>query len=151
MDNNILNNAPFWSSFIAMLCAQALKPFISLFSGEGWKPKLVISNGGMPSSHTAAVSALAVSIGIRNGFASDIFVLSFVFLLVVMNDAMNVRLETEKHSVFLNEISELLASMNGGFSRQNFRTMVGHTTLQVFWGMLIGIALGCIITLWFFK
>ena len=52
MDNNILNNAPFWSSFIAMLCAQALKPFISLFSGEGWKPKLVISNGGMPSSHT---------------------------------------------------------------------------------------------------
>ncbi len=150
MNNNILESAPFWSAFVAIMIAQMIKPIISLCSGDGWNPKLAFSNGGMPSSHTASVSALSVSIGLENGFSSDIFVLSLVFTLIVMNDAINVRLETGKHSELLNQWSEIFSSMFKGFSRQNLKTMVGHTSLQVFWGVVVGIAIGLIITLGFF-
>ncbi len=151
MNNNILESAPFWSTFASVIIAQLCKPIVNFCSGDGWKPKLIFSNGGMPSSHTAAVSALSISIGLTNGFASDIFILAFVFLLIVMNDAMNVRLETGKHSQLLNEWSEIFSSMFKDFSRQNLKTMVGHTVLQVFWGMILGIATAIIITLGFFN
>lgn len=150
MSNNILQNPAFWSVICAILIAQFIKPFIALFMGEKWNFKLAFSNGGMPSSHTAAAAAMTISFGLDSGFGSDIFVLSLALLLIVMNDAINVRLETGKHSVLLNEWSELLSAMNKGFTIQNFKTMVGHTTHQVFWGMVLGLCIGAIITLGFF-
>lgn len=150
MSDNVLLNPAFWSAICSIVLAQLFKPIVALFMGDGWNFKLTFSNGGMPSSHTAAVAAITISFGLNRGFESDIFILSLIFLLIVMNDAMNVRLETGKHSVLLNEWSELLSAMNKGFTIQNFKTMVGHTTHQVFWGMILGLCIGAIITLGFF-
>jgi len=51
----------------------------------------VAKSGGMPSSHSATVSALAMAIGVSSGFGSPIFALAVVFAIVVMVDATQVR------------------------------------------------------------
>ena len=64
--------------------------------------------------------------------------------MIIMNDAMNVRLETGKQAQLLNEWSEVLEELFSDkmFSRQHFKTMVGHTIVQVFWGLILGVAIG---------
>src|SRR5690606_40209916 len=52
-----------------------------------WKWELLFSTGGMPSSHSAAVTALATSIGISDGFDSHLFAICVVFGIIVMYDA----------------------------------------------------------------
>lgn len=144
MQQTILTNVTFWATLGGVIIAQMLKPFIHLIAGGKFDPKLFIANGGMPSSHTAAVCALTTSIGMKNGFGSDLFVISLAVTLIVMNDAMNVRLETGKQAQLLNEWSELLSNMfsDDAFTTQNFKTMIGHTSFQVFWGMIVGVAVG---------
>ena len=64
-----------------------------------------------------------------------------------MNDATNVRLETGKQAKIINEWSEYLAEIfhNGPFSEQNLKTMIGHSSLQVFAGALLGIIVAAVI------
>ncbi len=149
MNNNILSNPVFISALCAMLIAQFVKPFIYLISNREWKGVLIFSNGGMPSSHTSTVCAMTTAVGLTDGFGSTLFVISLIFALVVMNDAVNVRLETGRQAELLNEWSTLFSDMfhDKIFTRKKFKTMVGHTVLQVFWGMIIGIAAGAIITI----
>lgn len=147
MNNNILASVPFWAAFAGVTSAQFLKPFIHLVATKEWSAKHFLANGGMPSSHTSGICALTTALGLTNGFGSNIFVLSLVISLVVMNDAMNVRLETGRQAELLNEWSEIFEEMftDKPFSRKHFKTMVGHTTLQVFWGMILGVIIGALI------
>ena len=153
MNNNILSNPVFWSSLAGMLIAQFIKPFINLICGNGWNPRLLFSNGGMPSSHTSTICAMATSAGLYEGFGSTLFIVSTVMAFIVMNDAFNVRLETGRQSEVLNEWASIFSDMfhNGAFTRKKFKTMVGHTVLQVFWGMIVGIVTGLIVTVVFLK
>ncbi len=145
MNNNVFLNPAFWAAFFGVLIAQILKPIIYACSGSGWNFRLIFANGGMPSSHTSGVVALTTAIGIQEGFGSTIFILSLVFSLVIMNDAFNVRLETGKQSELLNEWLDFFKDVfktNNAFSKTHFKTMVGHTVVQVFWGFIIGVAVG---------
>ncbi len=153
MNNNILSNPVFWSSLFAMAAAQLVKPFINLISTGEWKPKLIFSNGGMPSSHTSTVCAMAISTGLYEGFGSTAFIIAGIMAFIVMNDAVNVRFETGKQAELLNEWSSIFSEIfqDKIFSRQKFKTMVGHTVLQVFWGMILGIISGAVITMVLFK
>jgi len=45
----------------------------------------------MPSAHTAMVTALATSIGVLEGFDSNIFAIAIVLAAIVMYDAAGVR------------------------------------------------------------
>ena len=55
---------PFWSAITAGILAQFIKPFIYYFRKRRWKWKMAFDSGGFPSSHSALVSALALSIGL---------------------------------------------------------------------------------------
>ena len=144
MENSIFSSIPFWAGVAGVMIAQLLKPFIHYVATKEFNPRLIFINGGMPSSHTSGICAITTAIGMTNGFASDIFVLSFAISMIIMNDAMNVRLETGKQAQLLNEWSEVLEELFSDkmFSRQHFKTMVGHTIVQVFWGLILGVAIG---------
>ncbi len=144
MRNNILQSIPFWAAFFGVTLAQIIKPFINFIASKEFKPSLMLANGGMPSSHTSGICSFTAAIGFTNGFASDLFVLSLVISLIVMNDAMNVRLETGRQAEVINQWSEIFQELfsDEGFTRQQFKTMVGHTVLQVFWGMIFGVIIG---------
>lgn len=133
-----------------MGAVQLCKCFIEAKINKKWSFKPFFTNGGMPSSHASSVSALANSIGIIYGFGSTIFVFSLLFAFVVFNDAINVRLETGKQAEKINEWSKIFSELFSGenvFSEEHFKTLVGHTKLQVIWGIIVGLLVSTIVTL----
>ena len=150
MNNNILSNPVFWSSLLSMLIAQLLKCFVEARINHKFSFKPFITNGGMPSSHAASVTALATSVGIIYGFGSTLFVICLFFALIVFNDAINVRLETGKQAQTINEWSKILEELfsKDGFKEEHFKTLVGHTKLQVLWGIVLGIVVSSLISYW---
>lgn len=99
------------------------------------------SPGGMPSSHTAVMTALATTVGILYGFASPLFAISLVVTFIVMYDAAGVRRTVGYQSTVLNKMLEELFKGNKEFS-QRLQEIIGHTKWEVFAGALLGIAFG---------
>lgn len=99
---------------------------------------VLFSTGGMPSSHSALVTSLATATGIQYGFGSAYFAISFVLALIVMYDARGVRQQSGQHARVLNQIvRELMAGHT--ISERELKELLGHTTIEVFVGALVGI------------
>jgi len=148
MNNNLIDNAPLVSSFIAMLIAQFFKPFINVLITHKLELKMLYTTGGMPSSHTSSVVALVTSVGIVKGVGSTEFAICFVFAIIVIHDAMGIRRAAGQHAEVLNEWSRLLRNVSneGKITEQNLKTLLGHTFPQVFFGGILGIIVGFVVT-----
>ena len=153
MNNNIFINPVFWSIIISMGAAQLAKCFVEAKINHHFSFKPFLTNGGMPSSHASSVTALANSVGLIHGYGSTLFVISLLFALVVFNDAINVRLETGKQAQTINQWSKILEDLfsKDGFKEEHIKTLVGHTKLQVLWGIIVGIVISTAISVWFIK
>ena len=128
-------------SFLSWFSAQLIKYIIDGLSHRGWRVRSLFSSGGMPSSHTSAVMALAMGIGFSEGFGTSVFALSAVFSLIVMYDAAGVRLETGKQGIAINSILDWLASEQPGSAveESNMKERVGHSPSEVLAGAVLGI------------
>lgn len=90
--------------------------------------------GGMPSSHTATVIALAASIGLHNGWDTDVFAASGVFAFIVMFDAIKVRLPIEK----LTEAFNILKDAVYKKETSDVKKVEGHTLPEIAGGFVVG-------------
>lgn len=144
MGNNIFANIPLIAAVIACALAQLLKPVFAKLSGHKFSYHQLLSTGGMPSSHTSAVIALTSSIAYLYGVENVAFAISFVFSIIVMHDAMNIRMEAGKQAKVINEWSEILSKMheNGPFEPTNLKTLLGHSFAQVLGGIVLGLIIG---------
>ncbi|MDA8441160.1 MAG: divergent PAP2 family protein [Peptococcaceae bacterium] len=122
----------------ALLLAQILKVVFVLVVRKHMDLSLMLSSGGMPSSHSALVTALAVGIGRLYGFQSASFAIATVFSLIVMYDAAGVRRAAGKQAEVLNQIVEQIYP-NDGFRRERLKELIGHTPIEVFGGCLLGV------------
>ncbi|XP_020519666.1 uncharacterized protein LOC18428750 isoform X2 [Amborella trichopoda] len=95
-----LSNLPLLSSFLAFAIAQFLKLFTTRYKEKRWDAKRLLGSGGMPSSHAATVTALAIAIGLREGAGSSMFALAVVVASVVMYDASGVRLHAGRQAEY---------------------------------------------------
>ena len=93
-----------------------------------------ISTGGMPSAHTAFVTALTVSLGLHHGFASEFFAVAFVFSVIIVYDLVRVRGAVHAHSRILAMLLEHIQL------RQQvvLPHLVAHTLPEIFAGLLVG-------------
>ena len=98
--------------------------------------------GGMPSSHTALVMSLCVSIGFRNGITSDIFILSTAFALVVVRDALGVRRSSGLQTRSLNELGMQLKKKGLIENFTPLKEVHGHKPTEVIMGCFLGIFVG---------
>ncbi|HXX59502.1 MAG TPA: divergent PAP2 family protein [Dehalococcoidales bacterium] len=102
-------------------------------------------NGGMPSSHSATVSALAASVAIVDGFKSVTFAIATIFALIVMFDAASVRRWVGTQSAILNRIvKEIKFKRPVAELEHDLREFVGHTPFQVIIGAVLGITVAVI-------
>ena len=133
-------------SVCAWAIAQVMKTFILLIRKRRLDFSYFIS-GGMPSSHSAIVSALATSVAIVEGFGSVAFAITAILALVVMYDAAGVRRWVGRQSILLNRIMQEIKFRRPVIEWEHeLREFVGHTPFQV----IIGTALGIIVAwLWF--
>jgi acid phosphatase family membrane protein YuiD len=136
------------SAAAAWLIAQIFKVFTGIFHERHFSLiSLLTGTGGMPSSHSACVTALATSSLLKFGIGSGYFAIAAILAIVVMRDASGVRREAGKQAKVLNQIVQELFTTN---DEQRFQTdlkeLLGHTPLQVFVGALLGGAVA--ICLW---
>ncbi len=142
-DNQILV-----SVIIAWAGAQLIKTMLTLWIEKRFVPERLIGSGGMPSSHSSTVCALAMSTAFIYSVHSFEFTISLVLAMIVMHDAMNVRLETGKQAQILNAmLKENPFEWEGEVFEQHLKELVGHTPTQVVCGALFGIAVALIVDL----
>ncbi|KAH7546773.1 hypothetical protein FEM48_Zijuj01G0236900 [Ziziphus jujuba var. spinosa] len=94
----IPSNLPLLSAFLSFAFAQFLKLFTTWFKEKRWDSRRMLGSGGMPSSHSATVTALAVAIGLQEGTGGPAFALAVVLACVVMYDASGVRLHAGRQA-----------------------------------------------------
>ena len=125
-------------ALLSGLVAQAAKVFWEALRGRGWRPLLFFANGGMPSSHAATVTTLALLIRRDAGPASPQFSLALVFGTFVLFEATGLRQEMGKQARLLNE---LRAALHAGRKLPGapLRELVGHTWGEVAGGILVGL------------
>ncbi len=143
----LLSNKMFMAAVIGWASAQIIKTVINCIITKSFNPERLVGSGGMPSSHSAFVSALAVSAFIHEGPDTPVFAVCFVLAFVVMYDAMGVRRETGKQAELLNQMTEIFSVNFAEFDtpEKALKVLVGHTPLQVAFGCILGIIVGIIV------
>ena len=136
----IVQNKILITGCIAWILSQFTKAIIYLIINKRFIWERLLGDGGMPSSHSATVTAVAVMTGLRCGWESPIFAIAAILALVVMHDAMGVRQETGKQARVINNMLELINSFGRGelTPEETLKEFVGHTRRQVMIGALLG-------------
>lgn len=138
--SELIGNRIFMAAIAGWFVAQILKTAIHMWFNRKFVAERLVGSGGMPSSHSATVCALAAAAGIEYGGGSFQFAMAAVFAIVVMYDAMGVRRETGIQAKVLNEMMEMFVKMGEEMSVEDkLKEFVGHTPLQVIIGALLGI------------
>ncbi|MFQ3544750.1 divergent PAP2 family protein [Halobacillus rhizosphaerae] len=152
---SLLHNFPLWASIAAIFFAQLVKIPIHFFASREFTPGLAFSTGGMPSSHSAAVTALATGVGIQEGFDSAIFAVACVFTIIVMFDSTGVRRQTGEQAIMLNillkDFQRFVDEAKDWGNKEQFqrkaelKELLGHQPIEVFFGGVTGILLAFIL------
>lgn len=107
---------------------------------KSFDPERLVGSGGMPSSHSATVCALATAAGIEYGSGSFQFAISAILAIIVMYDARGVRREAGLQAQVLNEMIAFFQNMGKSVSyEEKLKELIGHTPLQVTAGAILGI------------
>ena len=132
--SELLNNQLLFWSLISCVTAQLLKIIFNLLSKGELRFGIVFQTGGMPSSHSALVSALSAGIGWELGFDNPVFALSIGVSLIVMYDASGIRRSAGMQAIEINKIALELDKNKEVFLKES----LGHTKFEVFVGSLVG-------------
>ncbi|GMI75106.1 hypothetical protein like AT1G67600 [Hibiscus trionum] len=135
----VFTNYPLICAFIAFALAQSIKFFTSWYKEKRWDIKQLVGSGGMPSSHSSTVTALATAIGFQEGFGGSLFATALILACIVMYDATGVRLHAGRQAEVLNQIVYELPAEHPLAESRPLRELLGHTPPQVFAGCMLGI------------
>jgi acid phosphatase family membrane protein YuiD len=141
----LFENKIFLSTVTSLLCAQILKVIVYALSGRRGKTMELIEiftwrTGGMPSSHAALVSSLCASVLFVEGIASNLFIFSFWFALVVLRDAMGVRRSAGLMAKALNDLGKQVSDKTG-LEFHLVKEIQGHSPPEVIVGGLLGVSI----------
>ncbi len=140
---SLISNKVLISALFSWFMAQFLKIIIEIFTRNKLKTKdfilrAIFGTGGMPSSHSASITAVAVSIGFETGFSSPLFALAIVLVIIVIRDATGVRLSSGRQASTINQIIEKIKEKED-FNIKEVKEVRGHTPLECFIGLLVGL------------
>ncbi|AIC95482.1 MULTISPECIES: divergent PAP2 family protein [Shouchella] len=148
----IFQNYPLWTALIAIVLAQAIKIPLAFIATRKLDLSLLTSTGGMPSSHSAAVTGVSTAIAIEHGLDSSLFAISAVFAVIVMFDATGVRRHAGYHATVLNQLvldfNRLVEEVKTWPKKENeqkLKELLGHQPIEVFFGAVLGIILAFVL------
>ena len=134
------------AGLIAACMAQIIKVILYVIVHRKINFKILTTTGGMPSSHSAGVVALAVSIGLIDGFMSTTFAVAFGFSLVVIQDAQGIRRAAGKTAATLNRlVNEWKIHNEETKPYEVLKELLGHTPFEVLMGMLLGVIVALLV------
>ena len=139
--SQILTNRILIAGLSAWVIAQIFKMVIYLIVNREFQIERLFGDGGMPSGHSATVSSVALAVGLYEGFSSPLFAVAFIVAIIVMHDAMNVRLQAGKQAALLNVLTDTFEKFTGTDlpNEEKLKELLGHTPLQVIAGCILGL------------
>ena len=155
--NELLANRVLIAGITGWATAQVIKAILYAILNRDFSIERLFGDGGMPSGHSATVSAMAMMSLLHYGVGSFEFAISTMLAIIVMHDAMGVRLETGKQAEVINELTALFEEIMDEFSNkedtlekkfqkvfseEKLKEYVGHTPIQVIAGCLLGLFIG---------
>lgn len=164
----VLNNYPLVAAMTSIFITQLTKIPVAYILKGRLDFNLMFSTGGMPSSHSAGVTALITAIIINHGWESPLTAISMTFGILVMFDSMGVRRQSGEHGIIINElISEIQTltrparaidedNLINSQNKTNNHSMhssefLGHKPIEVLLGLVYGIILALIIHFIFYR
>lgn len=124
----IFQHFPVLVPVLALLIAEVLKLAIDFGVHHHLERRDFLQSGGMPSGHSTAVSALAVTAFWKFGVESVEFAITIVFAMIVLYDALKLRQAAGRHAAKINSI----------IGEKRFNERLGHTPIQVLAGVILG-------------
>ncbi|MBV7320834.1 divergent PAP2 family protein [Bacillus halotolerans] len=144
-------NFPLLSSLVAIIFAQVIKVPIQFIVSRKLDWSLVTSTGGMPSSHSAAVTALSTGVALEHGLGSSLFAVSAIFAVITMFDATGVRRHAGEQATVINKLvidfnrfvneAKDFPKAEEKEKQKKLKELLGHQPIEVFFGGLTGILL----------
>lgn len=144
--NDLIHNEMLVTAALAWLIAQILKTIIHAFLTKKLSLERMYGSGGMPSCHSATVTALATSAYFSHGAGSSEFAISVILAIIVMYDARGVRRETGIQAKVINDLVELLTDVHNEIMSpdEKLKEFIGHTPLQVVVGAILGFCIALV-------
>jgi acid phosphatase family membrane protein YuiD len=138
----LLAHPVFLSAFTSWFTAQILKSLIALLRNRPRTAKGILLNlfwttGGMPSSHSAVVAALATAVGFVQGIDTPLFIVTLFYAMLTLRDALGVRRAAGMQARAINQIIRSLARRQAHRGKP-VKEIHGHTGPEVIVGALIG-------------
>ncbi len=168
---NVFLNTPLIAAIVSWVSAQIIKTIAYIIKHKTFNPERILGPGGMPSSHSATVTSLAIVIFRVHGIASTEFALAMVLALVVMYDATGVRRAAGLHAREINRLNRVISEYEDEFEKlggdektllsiseqselneldmlddkdTDLKEILGHTPLEVLVGAVLGAVIGII-------
>ena len=141
----VFQNQVLIGTLLAWGGAQVLKLPIEYARTRSWNWSLLLRAGGMPSSHSALVTAAAHGIGLTSGFDTPIFAVSVALAMIVIYDATGIRRQAGQHDKIINAIIKDFLEGHPARSQEKLREVLGHSPLEAFIGTVLGIAVAQIV------
>jgi acid phosphatase family membrane protein YuiD len=135
---DMLSNFTLIAVVVSWFLAQSIKVIIYRFQEERLNLWHFFEAGGMPSAHSASVTALTLSVGLTLGWSSALFTACLVFALIVMYDATGVRRAAGKQAEILNKIVDDIYS-TGKVRVEKLKEILGHDPIEVVAGASLAI------------
>lgn len=130
-------NPPLALALLAMMTAQGFKFLRALFARRRPDFTRLMGTGGMPSAHSASVTALAAGVGIGSGWGSPLFGVAAFFALITMYDATGIRRAAGRQARILNQMMHELREYHK-LEPERLAELLGHTPVEVFVGAAYG-------------
>lgn len=123
--------------------AQAVKPFVYYYRSGRFDIQYTIASGGFPSSHSSTVTALAISVGIKEGFESTYFAIAFILAVIVVYDAVNVRYYAGKNiqltKQLISDLEDMISlKLDDPIYTEKMKDVLGHRYVEAAGGIVLG-------------
>ena len=140
----LAHNKIFLTAFFAWLLAQGTKVVTGVIREKKLNFKWFLDAGGMPSTHTATVTALSTAVGLTQGFNSPLFAITLLFTIIVLFDATGFRRAMGRQASLLNTMMDDIY-VGRKVPEERVRELLGHTPVEVIAGGMIGIGMGLLL------
>jgi acid phosphatase family membrane protein YuiD len=138
----LLTNRIFLSALFSWFIAQLLKSIIAIFKNRPRTALQILtrffwSTGGMPSSHSSVVTAIATSTGFIMGPGDPIFIVTLFYAMLVIRDALGVRRAAGFQAKTINALLGYL-KQERDIDIKPVKEIHGHSISEVSIGALLG-------------
>lgn len=132
--------------FLIPLVVGLIAQFSKRFLNRNWSAEMkdraphLPKYGGMPSAHTAFAFSLITVVGYTAGISSPIFVVAVVLAVIILDDALRMRIFLGRHGEALVRLITLLPKKDQT-SFPPLEKKLGHEPVEALVGAIIGTVL----------